>query len=130
MPPQFHQPSNFPSKNFWGSGANSWGQTEQQGKTSRGTGIQSSAPNSLWIMGFPGGSDGKESACNAGDQGSVPGLGRFPEEGNGNSLQYSCLENAMDRGAWRAIVHGVTESQTQLTLSFFLSLKAEIQSWC
>ena len=63
-------------------------------------------------MGFPGGSDGKESACNAGDPGSVPGLGRYPGEGNGNILQYSCQENSMDRGAWRAIVHGVTKSHT------------------
>ena len=62
--------------------------------------------------GFPGGSDGKESACNAGDQGSVPGLGRSPGGGNGNPLQYSCLEDSMDRGAWRAIVCGVAESQT------------------
>ena len=50
---------------------------------------------------------GKESACNAGDLGSIPGLGRFPGEGNGNPLQYSCLENPMDRGAKKAIVHGV-----------------------
>ena len=63
-------------------------------------------------MGFPGGSDGKESACNAGDSGSVPGLGRYPGEGNGNILQYSCLENSMDRGAWQALVHGVTKSCT------------------
>ena len=51
-------------------------------------------------MGFPGGSDGKASACNAGDPGSIPGLGRSPGEGNGNPLQYSCLENSMDGGAW------------------------------
>ena len=51
---------------------------------------------------------GKESVCNAGDLGSIPGLGRSPGEGNGNPLQYSCLENPMDRGAWQAIVHGVT----------------------
>ena len=51
-------------------------------------------------MGFPGGSDGKESACTAGDLVSIPGLGRFPGEGNGNPLQYSCLQNPMDRGAW------------------------------
>ena len=57
--------------------------------------------------GFPGGSDGKESSCNAGDLSSIPGLGRSPREGNGYSLQYSCLENLMDRGAWQAIVHGV-----------------------
>ena len=51
-------------------------------------------------LGFPGGSDGKESACNAGDPGSIPGSGRSLGEGNGNPLQYSCLENPMDRGAW------------------------------
>ena len=64
---------------------------------------------------FPGGSDGKESACNAGDLGSIPGLGRFPGEGNGYPLQYSCLENCMDRGAGQAVVHGVTKIQTQLS---------------
>ena len=63
-------------------------------------------------MGFPGGSDSKESACNAGDPSSVPGLGRSPGERNGNPLQYSCLENSMDRGAWQAIVHGLAKSQT------------------
>ena len=57
----------------------------------------------MCCKGFPGGSDGKASACNAGDLGSVPGLGRSPGEGNGNTLQYSCLENSMDRGAWWAI---------------------------
>ena len=57
-------------------------------------------------MGFPGGSDGKESACNAGNMGSIPGLERFPEEGQGIPLQYSCLENVMDRGAWKDTVHG------------------------
>ena len=51
-------------------------------------------------MGFPGGLDGKTSTCNVGDPGSIPGLGRCPGEGNGNPLQYSCLENSMDRGAW------------------------------
>jgi len=56
--------------------------------------------------------DGKESACNAGDLGSIPGSGRSPREGNGNPLQYSCLEKPMDRGAWQAIVHGVAKSQT------------------
>ena len=55
---------------------------------------------------------GKESVCNAGDQSSIPGLGRYPGEGNGNPLQYACLENPMDRGAWQAIVHEVTESWT------------------
>ena len=66
-------------------------------------------------MSFPDGSDGKASACNTGDLGSIPGLGRSPGEGNGNPLQYSCLENPMDGGAWRATVHGVTKIQTQLS---------------
>ena len=57
-------------------------------------------------MDFPGGSDGKDSACNAGDPGLIPGLGRFPGEGHGNPFQYSCLENSTDRGAWWATVHG------------------------
>ena len=60
-------------------------------------------------QGFLGGSNGKESACNAGDPGSIPGSGRSPGEENGNPLQYSCLGNPMDRGTWRATVHGVTE---------------------
>ena len=59
-------------------------------------------------MGFPHCSAGKESACNAGDLGSIPGSGRSPGEGNGNCLQYSCLENPMDRGAWQAADHGIT----------------------
>ena len=59
-------------------------------------------------MGLPGGSVGKESTCNTGDLGLIPGLGRSPGEGNGNPLQYSCLENPMDRGAWWATVHEVT----------------------
>ena len=62
-------------------------------------------------LGFPG-KDGKESVCNAGDLGSIPGPGRSPGEGNGNQLQYSCLENPRDRGAWRATVHGVSKSRT------------------
>ena len=63
----------------------------------------------LSYLGFPGGSDGKASACSMGDLGSTPGLGRSPGEGNGNPLQYSCLENSMDWGAWWAIVHGVAK---------------------
>ena len=61
-------------------------------------------------MGFPGGSDGKESACNAGDLGSILKSGRSPGEENGYPLQYSCLENSMDRGTWQAAVHGFTKS--------------------
>ena len=65
------------------------------------------------IMGFSGSSAGKESLCNTGDLGSIPGLGRFPGEGDGYPFQYSCLENSMDRGTWRATVHGVhKESDT------------------
>ena len=69
------------------------------------------------IMGFPGGSDGKASACNAGDLGLIPGSGRSPGEGNGNPLR---LENSIDRGPWWATVHGVAKSQTRLKdLNFF-----------
>ena len=67
--------------------------------------------------GFPGGSDGKESTCNAGDPGLIPGLGRSPGEGNGYPFQYSCLKNSMDRGHWWATVHRVTKDMTEwLTL--------------
>ena len=69
-------------------------------------------PRKYNITGFPGGSDGEESACNAGDLGSIPGSGRFPGEGNGYPFQYSWLENSIDRGAWQATVHGVTKSWT------------------
>jgi len=67
------------------------------------------------VWGFPWGLDDKESACNAGDPCSIPGLGRSPGEGNGNPLQFSSLENSIDRGAWWATVHGVAESWTQLS---------------
>jgi len=67
-----------------------------------------------YFGGFPGGSDGKESACNAEDPDLIPGLGRSPGDRNGNPLQYSCLENSRIRGAWRATVYGVTKSQTGL----------------
>ena len=66
-------------------------------------------------MGFPSDSNGKESACNAGDPGLIPGSGRSPGEGNGYSLQYSCVENSIDKGGWEqrgATVHGVAKSQT------------------
>ena len=70
---------------------------------------------SIVLPGFPGNSEGKESACSAGDLGSIPGLGRFPGEGKGYPLQYLGLENSTDRGAWRATVHGVAESRPQLS---------------
>ena len=63
---------------------------------------------------FPGSSDGKESACNSSDPDSIPEWGQSPGEGNGNPLQYSCLENSMDRGTWQATVHGTAKSQTCL----------------
>ena len=78
----------------------------------------------FWFQVFLRWLSGKESICNAGvtgDVGSIPGLGRFPEEGHGNPLQYSCLENTMDRGAWHAIVHGVAK-MTQLK---WLSIQAQ-----
>ena len=65
-----------------------------------------------YSLSFPGGLDGKESACNPGDLGSISGLGRSPGERNGNPFQYSCLENSMERGSWQATVHRVTYSQT------------------
>ena len=67
------------------------------------------------MLGFPGGLEGKESACSEGNLGSISESGRFPGEGTGYPLQYSCLENPIDRGAWRATVHGVAKSQTQLS---------------
>ena len=70
------------------------------------------SPGNLDSRGFPGGSDGKESAFNAGDPGSTPGLGRSPGVGNDNPLQCSCPGNPIDKGAWQATVHGVAESDT------------------
>ena len=64
-------------------------------------------------MGFPDGSNDKESACNAGDLDLIPGLGRASGVGNGKPFHYSCLENPMDRGAWQGTVHGVTKSWTR-----------------
>ena len=69
----------------------------------------------LYSTGFPGGSEVKASASNAGDPDSIPGSGRSPREGNGNPLQYSCLENPMDEEAWQATVHGVVKSRTRLS---------------
>ena len=67
------------------------------------------------LQGFPGGAEVRASACNVGDLESIPGLGRSPGEGNGNPLQYSCLENPMDGGDWWATVHGVAKSRTRLS---------------
>ena len=77
--------------------------------TASGTDVaQTRSDLTLDTLGFPHGSVSKEATCNAGDPGSIPGSGRSPGEGNGNPLQYSCLENPMDRGgAWQATVHGV-----------------------
>ena len=74
---------------------------------------------------FTGGSDSEESACNAGDPGSILRLGRSPGEGNGNPLQYSLLENSMDRGAWWATVHGIANSWTQHTHTHTLTAPGE-----
>ena len=80
-------------------------------------------------MGFPGGSEVKVPACNLGNLGSIPGSGRFPGEGNVNPLQYSCLENPMDRGAWWATVHEVAKSQTRLS-DFTFTFTFRIDWFC
>ena len=82
----------------------------------------------LVISNLPG-LEGKASACNAGDPGSISELGRSPGEGNGNPLQYSCLENPMDGGAWEAAVHGVTKSRTRLSDFTFLFLSYLYNEW-
>ena len=87
----------------------------------------------LWILIFVGGSDGKVSACDEGDLGFIPESRRSPGEGNGNPLQYYCLENSMNGGAWWATVHGVTESDTESQsrlsyFTFFLSFTAQPSS--
>ena len=85
----------------------------------QGTALKPPPPPKLELIlqcfGFPAGLDCKESACNAGDPGSIPGSGRSPGEGHGNPLQYSCLENCMERGAWWFTVHGVEKCWTQLS---------------
>ena len=82
----------------------------------------------LLIVGFPRGSDGKESACNVGDLSSTPGLGRSSGEGNDNPLQDFCLENSLDRGAWYTTVHGVTKNRTRL--SDYHSHSAKLRMQC
>ena len=76
---------------------------------------ETESQKALIVCLFPGGSEVKASTCNAGDVGSIPGSGRPPRTGNGNPLQYSCLENPMDRGAWQSTVHGVAKSRTRLS---------------
>ena len=76
------------------------------------------------MLGFPPSSVGKVSACNAGGLGSIPGSGRSPGEGNGSPLQYTCLENPMDRGAWQPTLHGIARVGHDLALSFFLDVLA------
>ena len=86
--------------------------------------------NAFQYSGFPGGSDGKAPAWDAGDPGSIPELGRSPGEGNGNPLHYSCPENSMDGGAWWATVHGVTKSRTRLSdFTFNFSILAWKLLW-
>ena len=85
---------------------------------------------SVCIWGFPGGSDGKQSACNIGDPGSIPGLGRCPGEENGYPFQYSFLVNSVDRGTWRATVHGVSKSQTQPSTNTFSYLYLSVERDC
>ena len=87
------------------------------------------------VHGFPGGSVVKNLPANAGDTGLIPGLARSPGGGNGNAFQYSCLENSMDRGAWRATVHGVAKSRTQLSIAHSTASKVHAvdvtsHCWC
>ena len=91
--------------------------------------IQFLTPRGIQFWGFPCGSAGKESFCNVGDLGSIPGLGRFPGEGKGYPLQYSGLENPMDIGAWQATVLGVTKSWTQLSDFHFHTASQHWISW-
>ena len=77
-------------------------------------------------MGFPVGSDGKESTCNVGDLGLIPGLGLFPGEAEGYPFQYSGLENSMDRAAWQAIIQGVKKSWTQLSILAHKEFKSNL----
>ena len=81
-------------------------------------------------MGFPGGSEGKASACNVGDPVSIPGSGRSLGERNGNPLQYSCMENPMDGGAWWATVRGVSESHTRLIIVSEIHLFKVLEFCC
>ena len=109
---------NFTSKVFLGRGIlESWQSLSEAplwtGQGNLRDALRKGSPKAIW--GFSGGSDGKASLCSAGDQGSIPGLGRSPGEGNGSPLQYSCLENPMDGGAWWATVHGVANSRIWLS---------------
>ena len=102
-PSELPEEASLPKPRFWTSGLQNWKTTN------------------FW--GFPGSSDGKESACNAGEPGSVPGWGRSPGEGNGYPLQYCCLENPMDKGAWWASDPGVTKSDMTEWLTLFGKLR-------
>ena len=89
--------------------------------------LQSICMTLMWLFwGFPGGSESKESSCNAGDPDLIPGSRRSPGERNGNPLWYSCLGNCMDRGAWQATVHGVPESDITEGLSLTLNHKTRL----
>ena len=83
----------------------------------------------VYLTYFTGGLDSKESVCSVGELSSIPGLGRSPGKGNGNPLQYSCLENPMDRGGWKSTVHGVAKSRTRLSdfFHFHVYLKHAVE---
>ena len=119
MTPRIIQSMEFSRPEYWsGQPFPSPGDLPNPGIKPRSPALQAdSLPGTtLRFSGFPCGSDHRESSCNAGDLGLIPGSGRYPGEGNGNPLQYSCLENPMDRGAWQATVHRVTESHlTEVT---------------
>ena len=101
----------------------SWAQTNSNAKS------ESVSHSALSYFCFPCSSVCKESACSAGDLGSIPGSGRSPGEGNGNPLQYPCLQNLMDIGAWWAAVHGVAKSQARLRLNLLTCVQLFVTPW-
>ena len=113
----------FSRQEYWsGLPFSSPGNLPNPGMEPRSPALQAESLLPVTLLGFPAGSDCKESACHAGDLGLIPGSGRYPGEGNGYPLLYSGLENFVDRGTWRAIVHGAVKSRTTEQLRLSLSL--------
>ena len=109
------EPEKAGSGSFWKENGLSYSVVVKENRGQSSAHSELIAHFTFLFLGFPGGSGSKESACNVGDMGSIPGLGRSPGEGNGNPFQYSCLGNPMDRGAWQASLHEVKKNQTGLS---------------